>query len=117
MAQELIVHNALYKPDEKRLEIILAMVDFTMLEKISTVLDKESGAQLSKVISDEKRVNAGFGETIYCPDADGHVHAAGACAKAHPDFGKVKAVLLGRISEWRTRAMATDVTPADRKLE
>ncbi len=117
MSQELIVHNAVYQPDGKRLTIVIAMVDFTNLETTATVVDKDTGVQLSQTVSSEKRVNQGFGETIFCADAQGHTHDAAACAKAHADYGKVKTLLAGKLSDWKTKTPATNMTPADRKLE
>lgn len=117
MAQELIVQNATYQPDQKRLEIVIALVEFRILERTVTVVDKDTGLQVAKLEEVDKDVLKAFGETLYCPDVQGHTHEPIACAKAHAEYAAKKAKLAGSLSDWKAQAKPLTMTPADRKLE
>lgn len=117
MKRELVIQSALQLEDRKALEIVIVLSKFRNLKTTRTTVDADTGEQLGEERTTDKQVLGAFGETLYCPDREAHVHNPAACAKAHPEYSAKKKVLEDAMAAFEAKRGPIDVTPEDRKLE
>lgn len=124
MARELVIHNAVYRAAEKRMEILFIASEFRTLTTTVVVTDKDTGEEVSRSEETKKKVLAGFGETVYCPDADEkrdkgqpHTHAAMTCLLSHPEYAAKKKQVADALNAWKVDVGPVDATPEERKIE